>query len=41
MSQIPFVTMEHELVSAEKRGKWMGIMGFLNLFTFPASILGG
>ena len=41
VSQIPFVTMEHELVPAEARGKWMGIMGSLSIFTFWVPIVGG
>lgn len=40
-NQIPFFTMEHEMVPEEMRGRWMGIIGIIRIFTFPASILGG
>ena len=39
--QIPFFTMTHEMVPAEQRGRWMGIIGIIRIFTFPASIVGG
>jgi MFS family permease len=40
-SFIPNITMNWEMVSAEKRGRWLGIQSFFGIFTFPASILGG
>jgi hypothetical protein len=30
-----------EMVPREKRGRWFGIEGLMNLSTIPASILGG
>ena len=41
ISFIPQITMQHELVPAEKRGRWMGILGLSGILTFPASIFGG
>ncbi|MCK5604794.1 MFS transporter [Candidatus Pacearchaeota archaeon] len=41
VSFIPFITMEHEMVPAEKRGRWQGLLGTFGLLSFPASILGG
>lgn len=41
VSFIPQITMQHELVPTEKRGRWQGILGISGLFSFPASILGG
>ncbi len=40
-SNTVFVTMLWELVPAEKRGRWYGIDGLMNLAVIPASILGG
>ena len=37
----PFITMNFEMVSEEKRGRWLGILGFFNILSFPISILGG
>ena len=41
VSSTPFVTMFWEMVPKEKRGRWFGIEGLMNLSTIPASILGG
>jgi MFS family permease len=41
VSFIPFVTMNFEMVPEEKRGRWLGILGFFNILSFPVSILGG
>jgi MFS family permease len=41
VSYTPFFTMFYEMVPQEKRGRWFGIEGLLNLSTIPASILGG
>jgi len=41
VSFIPFITMFWETVAAEKRGRWFGFAGMFNIFTLPASILGG
>jgi MFS family permease len=41
VSSTPFVTMFWEMVPQEKRGRWFGIEGLMNLSTIPASILGG
>jgi len=41
VSFIPFITMNHEMVSREKRGRWHGSIGLFRLISFPASILGG
>lgn len=41
VSTTPFVTMFWEMVPREKRGRWFGIEGLMNLSTIPASILGG
>jgi hypothetical protein len=41
VSFIPFITMNFEMVSEEKRGRWLGILGFFNILSFPISILGG
>jgi MFS family permease len=40
-SFIPFVTMHWEMVPEEKRGRWYGIEGFINIFAIPAALLGG
>lgn len=40
-AQMPFVTMQHEMVPPEKRGRWQGILHFSNILVFPISILGG
>lgn len=39
--QIPLITMEWELVSPEKRGRWHGIETVFGIVTFPAAIIGG
>jgi MFS family permease len=41
VSFIPFITMNFEMVSEEKRGRWLGILGFFSILSFPVSILGG
>lgn len=41
VSQTPFVTMFWEMVPQEKRGRWFGIEGLMNVATIPASLLGG
>ncbi|MCW4037137.1 MAG: MFS transporter [Candidatus Bathyarchaeota archaeon] len=41
VSFIPFITMNFEMVPEEKRGRWLGILGFFNILSFPVSILGG
>ncbi len=41
VSFIPFITMYWETVPAEKRGRWFGFTGILNVLTVPASIIGG
>lgn len=41
VSTTPFVTMFWEMVPQEKRGRWFGIEGLMNVSTIPASILGG
>jgi MFS family permease len=41
VSFIPFITMNFELVPEAKRGRWLGIIGFFNILSFPASVLGG
>jgi MFS family permease len=41
VSYTPFFTMFYEMVPQEKRGRWFGIEGLLNLSMIPASILGG
>jgi MFS family permease len=41
VSFIPFITMNFEMVSKEKRGRWLGILGFFNILSFPISIIGG
>ena len=41
MSHVPMITLENELVPEAKRGRWMGILGFINILSFPASIIGG
>ncbi len=37
----PFMLMSWEMVPAEKRGRWHGIMNIFNVLSIPASILGG
>jgi MFS family permease len=37
----PFITMFWEMVPTEKRGRWFGIEGLLNITTIPASYIGG
>jgi MFS family permease len=37
----PFITMFWEIVPHEKRGRWFGIEGLLNLSAIPASLVGG
>jgi MFS family permease len=41
VSFIPFITMNFELVPEEKRGRWLGLVGFFNILSFPISIIGG
>jgi MFS family permease len=41
VSFIPFITMNFELVPEAKRGRWLGIIGFFNILSFPASVIGG
>lgn len=41
VSSTPFVTMFWETVPQEKRGRWFGVEGLMNIATIPASILGG
>lgn len=41
VSFIPFITMNFEMVPQEKRGRWLGILGLFNIFSFPISIIGG
>lgn len=41
VSFIPFITMNFELVPETKRGRWLGITGFFNILSFPASVIGG
>ncbi|MCK4952378.1 MFS transporter [Candidatus Bathyarchaeota archaeon] len=40
-SNIPFLTMHWEMVPKEKRGRWLGIRGLIELSTIPATIIGG
>ena len=37
----PFITMFWEMVPHEKRGRWFGVEGLLNISVIPASLLGG
>jgi len=37
----PFITMFWEIVPHEKRGRWFGIEGLLNITAIPASLVGG
>jgi MFS family permease len=41
VSTTPFVTMFWEMVPQEKRGRWFGIEGLMNIAAIPASLLGG
>jgi len=41
VSFTPFITMFWETVPKEKRGRWFGVEGLMNISTIPASILGG
>jgi MFS family permease len=41
VSFIPFITMNFELVPEEKRGRWLGVLGFFGILSFPVSIIGG
>jgi MFS family permease len=41
VSFTPFITMHWEMVPEEKRGRWFGVEGLLNIATIPATILGG
>jgi len=41
VSFTPFITMNWELVPEEKRGRWLGLEGLINLSVIPASLLGG
>jgi len=37
----PLITMNWEMVSAEKRGRWFGVRGIFMFLNVPASIIGG
>jgi len=37
----PFITLFWEMVPHEKRGRWFGVEGLLNISTIPASLVGG
>ena len=41
MGFTPFITMFWEIVPHEKRGRWFGIEGLLNITAIPASLVGG
>lgn len=41
VSFVPYITMYWEMVPAEKRGRWLGISRIFDIFSVPASILGG
>lgn len=41
VSFVPLITMNFELVSEEKRGRWLGLLGFFGIVSFPISIIGG
>lgn len=41
VSFTPFITMHWEMVPEEKRGRWFGVEGLLNIANIPATILGG
>lgn len=41
VSFTPFITMFWETVPKEKRGRWFGVEGLMNVSTIPATILGG
>jgi MFS family permease len=41
VSFVPLITMNFELVSEEKRGRWLGLLGFCGIVSFPISIIGG
>jgi hypothetical protein len=41
VSFTPFITMFWEMVPQEKRGRWFGIEGLMNVANIPAAILGG
>ena len=41
VSFTPFITMHWEMVPGEKRGRWFGIEGLMNVSTIPATFLGG
>ncbi len=41
VSFIPFITMNFEMVPERKRGRWLGLLGFFGILSFPASVLGG
>jgi MFS family permease len=36
-----FITMHWEMVPREKRGRWYGVEGLMNVATIPAAIIGG
>lgn len=38
---IPFITMNFEMVSAEKRGRWNSVTSVFNIISFPVSVLAG
>jgi len=41
VSFTPFITMHWEMVPGEKRGRWFGVEGIMNVSAIPATILGG
>ncbi len=41
LSFTPFMLMSWEMVPAEKRGRWHGIMNIFNVLSIPAMLLGG
>lgn len=41
VSFTPFITMHWEMVPGEKRGRWFGMEGLMNVSAIPATIIGG
>lgn len=41
LSFTPFTLMSWEMVPAEKRGRWHGIMNMFNVLSIPVTLLGG
>ena len=41
VSFVPFITMNFEMVPQRKRGRWLGLLGFFGILSFPVSVLGG